>query len=323
MRPQDAVATLRKVSALRALCVRLPHLPTPAEGQRLKRFDELVTSPEAATSGDVAALVAGWQRWWRDGNVEALRSMAARLPSGYVEYDRHLASLRLAAAVLHWTQIQEGIWSCTACSTHSRVELNVTQQTDPPSEFRRLLIISLAPPHMEVAAKTRAKSATNDASDVLRLFLEDTLRLRWDELTARGVELLHAVKCAIRPNDEGFQNPPPGVVDTCAPQHLACELAALNPPVVATLGKMAYRAVVRSLETIGGVSGDLKLSVWPTEANCDGNGYEVLLLKRPFRLFAGPFIRGRGRVDAARLVRRAARVAGIMAAGGARRGEKS
>jgi hypothetical protein len=80
---RDAAATLRTVSALRALCLRLPHLPTPAEAERLRRFEWLVQRPEAITPGDADALAAGWRRWWRDGRWREIAGMAASVPPGH------------------------------------------------------------------------------------------------------------------------------------------------------------------------------------------------------------------------------------------------
>lgn len=93
MTPLDATATLRKVAALRSLCRRLPHLPTPAERERLSRFEELVTRPDTATQDDVEALAAGWQAWWREGRVDTLHAMAARLPEDLIQRDRRLQTL--------------------------------------------------------------------------------------------------------------------------------------------------------------------------------------------------------------------------------------
>ena len=45
----DATAAIRKVSALRALCLRLPHLPTPAEVERLRRQNEKLARDLART----------------------------------------------------------------------------------------------------------------------------------------------------------------------------------------------------------------------------------------------------------------------------------
>jgi hypothetical protein len=87
----NATAAIRKVSALRALCLRLPHVPTPAEAALLRRCEALAVSPESATRADVEALAAGWRRWWRLGETERLRAMAARVPAGLIEADRRLA----------------------------------------------------------------------------------------------------------------------------------------------------------------------------------------------------------------------------------------
>lgn len=97
MTRRDAAAALQKVAALRALCLRLPHLPTPIERERLRRFEALVASPRLTTDADIEALVAGWRRWWREGRRDALCAMAERLPAGIVERDRDLAAYLSAA----------------------------------------------------------------------------------------------------------------------------------------------------------------------------------------------------------------------------------
>ncbi len=88
----DVATTLRTVAALRALCLRLPHLPTPTEAERLRRFEALAESPQSATDEDIEALVAGWRRWWRAGDNDRLLAMAAQLPAGLVDGDRRLSS---------------------------------------------------------------------------------------------------------------------------------------------------------------------------------------------------------------------------------------
>jgi hypothetical protein len=93
---RDATATFKKVSELRDLCHALPHLPTEAEEKRLRRFEELVARPTAATADDIAPIVAGWRRWWREGRVEAIATMAERLPAGLVDSDRDLATYAIA-----------------------------------------------------------------------------------------------------------------------------------------------------------------------------------------------------------------------------------
>jgi hypothetical protein len=93
---EDIATRLATVSALRTLCLRLPHLPTPIELERLKRFDALVDEPEGATELDVEALVAGWSRWWREQRTATLAEMIRRLPPVLVDSDRRLASLAVA-----------------------------------------------------------------------------------------------------------------------------------------------------------------------------------------------------------------------------------
>lgn len=96
----DASAAIRKVSALRALCLRLPHLPTPAEAARLRRCEALAVSAESATGADVEALATGWRRWWHLGETERLREMAARVPAGLINVDRRLALYACASGAL-------------------------------------------------------------------------------------------------------------------------------------------------------------------------------------------------------------------------------
>jgi hypothetical protein len=88
---RDVSATLRKVSALRALCLRLPHVPTPAEQERLRRFEALDAAPRAATGADIEALAAGWRRWWLSGRSDLLLAMARKLPAALEERDLRLA----------------------------------------------------------------------------------------------------------------------------------------------------------------------------------------------------------------------------------------
>jgi hypothetical protein len=87
----DATRAIRKASALRALCLKLPHVPTPAEMRRLRRFDELAAVPESATADDIEALAAGWRHWWFEGERERLHVMAVRLPAGLIDGNRRLA----------------------------------------------------------------------------------------------------------------------------------------------------------------------------------------------------------------------------------------
>jgi len=93
----NATAAIRKASALRALCLRLPHLPTPAEMARLRHCESLAATPELATAADVDALAAGWRSWWRRGETERLRAMALRVPARLINSDRRLATYACAA----------------------------------------------------------------------------------------------------------------------------------------------------------------------------------------------------------------------------------
>ena len=96
MTSEEVTARLNTVSALRALCLRLPHVPTPTEIARLKRFDVLVDTPEDATDRDIDVLVAGWSRWWREGRTAALSEMARRVDAALIDSDRRLASFAVA-----------------------------------------------------------------------------------------------------------------------------------------------------------------------------------------------------------------------------------
>ena len=96
----DATAAIRKASALRALCLRLPHLPTPAEVVLLRRCEALAASAESASTADVEALAAGWRNWWLLGETERLRAMATRVPATLINSDRRLAQYACASGAL-------------------------------------------------------------------------------------------------------------------------------------------------------------------------------------------------------------------------------
>jgi len=302
----DAERVLRKVGALRSLCVRLPHLETPAETLLLDRFDALTATSDRLTANDRDAVAVGWRRSWRVGVMDTVHRMAPRMDGDMVARDRTLATLWVAATAPRWDAAQQSIWRCTACDADSRVAVNVRQQTESPARPISLLIVTLAPPFATARERSRAASATNDANDAVRRLIEDTLGAPWAALADGGVFLLHAVKCAIVPNPHGSQNPPARTVDRCAPQHLASELDVIKPLVLVTMGRMAYRAVVRALEA----SSRLTLTEPPVVARTDG--FLVDGAGQSFRLFASPFIRTpRLRTIAAATLTRAARVSGI------------
>src|SRR5205814_7320692 len=91
----DAERILRKVGALRSLCVRLPHLETPAETLLLNRFDALASGPDRLTENDRDAVVVGWRRSWRTAETETVRRMAPRMDGNRSEeHTSELQSLR-------------------------------------------------------------------------------------------------------------------------------------------------------------------------------------------------------------------------------------
>src|SRR2546428_172987 len=116
MTPPDIATTLRKVSALRSLCLRLPHAPTPAETRLLELFEALVAAPERAAVVDLDAIAAGWHYWWREGQYAQLLEMRSRLSSGLTDDDRDLSALAQAAMRHRWTELQMRIETCTACA---------------------------------------------------------------------------------------------------------------------------------------------------------------------------------------------------------------
>src|SRR5207244_6328173 len=131
-----------------------------------------------------------------------------------------------------WKEIQQDIWECNVCKGIARVELNIRQQTELAPTPTKLLVVGIAPPYKEgIAQKIKAKSATNDSEDNFRQFIEETLAVSWDILSVHGLAFLHAVKCAIHP-EHRHQNPPSGVVETCAPRHFYREFCEIKPKAV-------------------------------------------------------------------------------------------
>ncbi|MBI2880142.1 MAG: hypothetical protein HYY21_01035 [Candidatus Tectomicrobia bacterium] len=111
----------------------------------------------------------------------------------------------------------------------------------------KLLVVGVAPPYVkDINGKKPAASATNNSEDNIRKFVEKTLCLEWDDLKKRGLFFLHAVKCAIVPDKNAFQNPPNKVVDECVRSHFAGEFEIVRAKRVVTLGKAPLRAVTNS-----------------------------------------------------------------------------
>lgn len=145
-----------------------------------------------------------------------------------------------------WEEIQREIWNCSVCEGKSGVELRIRQQTKALSGQTKLLVVAVAPPfQLNVPRKVIARSVTNSPDDPLRQFLQKVFGSSWDNLAAQGLGVIHAVKCAVTPNEEGFQNPSLEMIDICAPRHFAQEFIRLKPPVVIALGGAARRAIMR------------------------------------------------------------------------------
>ena len=97
MTTSDAAPAIRSVAQLRALFVRLPHVPTPAELARLQRFEVIVADPALAGTEDIESIVAGWRRWWREGRVDQIAAMASAISADLVESDPRLLDLAFVA----------------------------------------------------------------------------------------------------------------------------------------------------------------------------------------------------------------------------------
>jgi hypothetical protein len=91
------------------------------------------------------------------------------------------------ATAVFWEAIQKRVWSCEACKGHERVQINVRQQTPAPVLPVRLLLVGVAPPGQgSPAARTNAKSATDDLEDNLRKFIEEAAGLRGTISSPKG-----------------------------------------------------------------------------------------------------------------------------------------
>src|SRR5690348_8454053 len=145
-----------------------------------------------------------------------------------------------------WEIIQDGIWACNACKGNCSIELNIRQQTPAPIVPVTLLFVGIAPPDQgHPYTRDKAKSATNDPNDKLRRFIEAAGNLTWDHLIRHGGFLIHAVKCAIISDVEGFQNPRIEVIDRCSSLWFVHELELLQPARIVTFGGAARRAILK------------------------------------------------------------------------------
>ena len=153
---------------------------------------------------------------------------------------------------------------------------------------------------------------SNDPSDNVRLFIEETLAQPWDNLTGKGLFFIHAVKCAIVPNADGSQNPPIRVVNCCNSVGFEPEFQSLRPPRVVTLGDMARWTVLRTPDVI--VPHRLKLTtklgllqeLWPEGIPCRVGDAPLILHPERFPRTAAM------KVSAATVVRKAAKRAALI-----------
>jgi hypothetical protein len=75
--PQRIERTLRRLSQLRTLFRRLPHLPSPHEARRVAEFDAFLAGSRAQCSYE--ALDAGVRAAFRSGDVSSILQAAERL----------------------------------------------------------------------------------------------------------------------------------------------------------------------------------------------------------------------------------------------------
>lgn len=91
---------MRRISALRTLCLTLPHAPTPEEVRQLARFERLREACVPLGEEEIAALRAGLRHCWRSGNAGTLAEMVERIPRELLDRDRWLQSFSVAAQAL-------------------------------------------------------------------------------------------------------------------------------------------------------------------------------------------------------------------------------
>ena len=100
--------TLTTISALRRLCLALPHAPTLEEVRRLERFQRLRRGAAPLSDDDIDALQTGLRRCWRSRDAGTLLDMAARIPAEFLDRDRWLQSFMVAAQALSAGQERSG-----------------------------------------------------------------------------------------------------------------------------------------------------------------------------------------------------------------------
>lgn len=246
----DVASTLRKVSALRSLCLRLPHVSTPTQVRLLDRFETLAATPERATAADLDAIAVGWHRWWRDGMHSRLLEMRTRLTSGLLDAHRDLGALAQASRERRWLELQEKVELCDVCIRLRPSEVSTTLRRGeiplPPIAVK-VLFVGVAPTRS--AGRSRGTHFYTNRADGLRTGLFRTLdgssfRTRLIETNRRSTEeadrafhqagffFVHAGK--VRPN--GSDAPPTPVLETCAREHLLAEIQLLQPEIVCLLG---------------------------------------------------------------------------------------
>lgn len=171
-RDRDVAATLSKVAALRAFCLKLPHIPTPAEIRLLKHFEMLAVSPDLATEADIDAIAAGWREWWRDGEVRRLIAMVSKLSPRLIELDRRLSSCSQAAQLRRWLEIQNQIEHSRACINLRPADvaqpLLRREIPSPPAKIR-VLFVGVAPTRL--GGKGRGTHLYSNQVDLLRTAL--------------------------------------------------------------------------------------------------------------------------------------------------------
>lgn len=250
MNPSDVAPSLRKVAALRALCLRLPHIATPAEARLLARFETLAASPECARNVDIDAIAAGWRQWWRDGDVARLLLMGSKLSRQRIEFDRRLATYWHAARARRWIELQDQVEQCHTC-----IDLKPTEGAQPlcrgemplPPDEIRVLFVGVAPTRL--GGRSRGTHFYSNRSDFLRAGLFRALDrspfrtslIRTNAVSKEegdsafhraGFFLVHAAK--IRPTRDDA--PSTGVLTACAKQHLQDEIQLLAPQAICFLG---------------------------------------------------------------------------------------